>query len=521
MTDHTIIIGTQATGASDDVSVASPTPTQYETADDTQSETEDEGNDGGGGNPGTIARGEGGTGTLRDIEGDEDLARQVLYSCDNQLIAVYGDTIHRNDGRHLDGGIADDNVWQGRYDRVVSHPHPMYNPPKGGLGQRVVSTMAREFTGVRERKWNSERALIFAACVLRKSPGVVRARDIKRRVERRLNLWVDGQYDALVQDIVGEAMRGVGSGRGTVDEELIARKYNSMVLDGKLRAAVRFATERDGGGVLLPQDACTKTGRPVMEVLLSQHPDTRIPNLEDPNCIAFEQYSEVPVAMPTDCTPEDLETLALRMSGSAGPSSFDAVMLRNCLLRYGRASGELRQEMADWVEWLSNESPPWAAYRALMCRRLVALDKQPGVRPLAIGEIWQRCIAKGNLAGSGAEAKGACGSVQLCAGLEAGIEGALHAVRLRAETNGSMRFRAGEIDDDLWDDEREDGEDPPWTAEAEGDLRGEWEDGPEGLTLVDARNGFNELSRYAMLWTARHRWPKGARFSFNCYKHYA
>ena len=27
--------------------------------------------------------------------------------------------------------------------------------------------------------------------------------DIKRRVERRLNLWIDGNYDALVQDIVG------------------------------------------------------------------------------------------------------------------------------------------------------------------------------------------------------------------------------------------------------------------------------------------------------------------------------
>ncbi len=105
--------------------------------------------------------------------------------------------------------------------------------------------------------------------------------------------------------------------------------------------------------------------------------------------------------------------------------------------------------MADWVEWLSNESPPWAAYRALMCRRLVALDKQPGVRPLAIGKIWQRCIAKGNLAGFGAEAKGACGSVQLCAGLEAGIKGALHAVRLRAETNGSMQFWVGEINNDF------------------------------------------------------------------------
>jgi hypothetical protein len=45
-------------------------------------------------------------------------------------------------------------------------------------------------------------------------------------------------------------------------------------------------------------------------------------------------------------------------------------------------------------------------------------------------------------------------------GLEAGIEGALHVVRLRTETNGSMQFCAGEIDDDLWDIKREEGEDP-------------------------------------------------------------
>jgi hypothetical protein len=177
--------------------------------------------------------------------------------------------------------------------------------------------------------------------------------------------------------------------------------------------------------------------------------------------------------------------------------------------------------MDDWVEWLSNESPPWVAYCALMCRRLVALDKQPGVRPTEIEELWHRCIAKGNLVGSGAQAKGACGSIQLCAGLEASIEGAPHAVHLRSETNGSMLFHAREMDDDLWELEMEEGEDPPWTAKAEGDQREECVDGPEGLTLVDARNGFNKLSCYAMLWAARHPWPKGARFAFNCYRHYA
>ena len=38
---------------------------------------------------------------------------------------------------------------------------------------------------------------------------------------------------------------------------------------------------------------------------------------------------------------------------------------------------------------------------------------------------------------------------------------------------------------------------------------------PSGNTLVDSRNGFNELSRLAILWTVQHRWPAGARFLFN------
>ena len=38
---------------------------------------------------------------------------------------------------------------------------------------------------------------------------------------------------------------------------------------------------------------------------------------------------------------------------------------------------------------------------------------------------------------------------------------------------------------------------------------------PIGTTLVDARNGFNEPSRLAMIWTVQHLWPAGARFSLN------
>ena len=44
---------------------------------------------------------------------------------------------------------------------------------------------------------------------------------------------------------------------------------------------------------------------------------------------------------------------------------------------------------------------------------------------------------------------------------------------------------------------------------------------PSRTTLVDARNGLNELSRLAIMWTVQHRWPVGARFAFNCYRHWA
>ena len=50
-----------------------------------------------------------------------------------------------------------------------------------------------------------------------------------------------------------------------------------------------------------------------------------------------------------------------------------------------------------------------------------------------------------------------------------------------------------------------------------------WEELPEveaeGACFIDARNGFNALFRYPMLWNVRHRWPKGSRFAFNCYRH--
>ena len=123
-----------------------------------------------------------------------------------------------------------------------------------------------------------------------------------------------------MQDITNSALRGVSSGTPKTDEEQEARVFNSSVLDGKL-------SER--GGVLGPKDLCTKTGAPVIEVLRSKHPDQRIPDLQDPENLAFSEYPEVPDPIPIDCDPVTVESVAKKLTGAVGCSGVDSALLKS------------------------------------------------------------------------------------------------------------------------------------------------------------------------------------------------
>ena len=61
--------------------------------------------------------------------------------------------------------------------------------------------------------------------------------------------------------------------------------------------------------------------------------------------------------------------------------------------------------------------------------RLIALDKSPGVRPIGIGEVCQRLIAKAVLVIVRDDVLQAAGPLQLCAGQPAGCEAAIHTMQ--------------------------------------------------------------------------------------------
>ena len=59
------------------------------------------------------------------------------------------------------------------------------------------------------------------------------------------------------------------------------------------------------------------------------------------------------------------------------------------------------------------------------------MDKRPGVRPVGIGKTFYRDITKLIMRSAGDQEKTECGSLQLCVGIEAGIEGATHRMAQR------------------------------------------------------------------------------------------
>ena len=113
----------------------------------------------------------------------------------------------------------------------------------------------------------------------------------------------------------------------------------------------------------------------------------------------------------------------------------------------------------------------------LLACRLIALDKNPGVRPIGIGETPRRIIAKALLAVTRNDILETVGSTQLCAGQIAGAESAVHAVRECFQLEGT-----------------------------------------EAVLLVDASNAFNSLNRIVALHNIQFECPAISTFLINTYR---
>ena len=134
---------------------------------------------------------------------------------------------------------------------------------------------------------------------------------------------------------------------------------------------------------------CTGTINDTVTLVLEiKHPIKTIPS-----CFMLETYEETPIFIPVDITEEAVELVVRKLSGSSVLGGTESEALQGWLLKFGEDSTRLCTRMENVLDWLSNGSPPWAAYCTFMSGLLIALYKQLGVRPFVVGETWQRLFA--------------------------------------------------------------------------------------------------------------------------------
>ena len=125
-------------------------------------------------------------------------------AANRKLMSVYGNTVHANDGSHLHGGIdpAKDKQMQRLHHQVASMKQFLLcDLPSGRWANRVLDLQTQLWKDVKERCCNSEKALLLAPCILRKTRVAENFAETKILLWMRMDVWEAGRFWALVKDV--------------------------------------------------------------------------------------------------------------------------------------------------------------------------------------------------------------------------------------------------------------------------------------------------------------------------------
>ena len=121
--------------------------------------------------------------------------------------------------------------------------------------------------------------------------------------------------------------------------------------------------------------------------------------------------------------------MALQMDGAAGPSGLDSNPWKHILTSFKSHSTSLCHALAILAKRLCTSLVDPASLSSFVACRLIALDKDPRIRPIGIGETVRRIICKAIVKTIRDGIQSAAGPLQVCAGHISGCESAIHAMR--------------------------------------------------------------------------------------------
>ena len=380
-----------------------------------------------------------------------------------------------NDGRTFCESI------NAAYNEAVHWRRNIFKVPSGKAGKEFTLELARLFRSYGQASSLEciaiKAAMLMPVLLLQKPSRTSKAKDHVQHLERRLKAWLEGDIAGLVHE--GRVIRNhiVHTQRRYEDDDQLARTFAKFMVEGKTHAAMRLLSD-SGRNSILPLDSLVDgpSSRTVRDELKAKHP-AACPASESALLTSSNRTVPTHPVLFDSITASSIKASALRCQGSAGPSGMNSAGWQRLCCSFKGASADLCTALALVARRLATEHVDPAGLSALVASRLIALDKCPGVRPIGVGEVSRRIIAKAILQVVGNDVREVTGAQQLCAGQPAGAEAAVHAIT-ELFTNAAS----------------------------------------QGVLLVDAANAFNNINRQVALHNIHKLCPSIATILTNTYR---
>ena len=226
-------------------------------------------------------------------------------------------------------------------------------------------------------------AMVFPALMLQKPQPKNKAKLHVVWLEDRLRLWLEGEIDILLHEGGTIQQRLQRVDRSNHNDGRMARSFEKLVSVRNGKAVLRLATEQDRSGGL-SFDIAQADGRTVRNYLLDKHPQDKPVNsppvsnrplADEPHHVLFDEI-DGPL----------IRSIVQGMLGAASPSGLDAKGWKRMCCSFRKDSDVLCSVIANLTRRLCSTYVDPGEISALVTCRLVALDKNPGIRPTGIRE---------------------------------------------------------------------------------------------------------------------------------------
>ena len=294
-----------------------------------------------------------------------------------------------------------------------------------------------------------------------------KAKEHNEKLSDRMQLWKNGDITTLLNEGRNIQKRIKNSSKKQTTD--YSKVFAKLMMEGKVSAALKILSECEEEGVL-------PANKETIDELEKKHPE--------PAKIHEGSLLQGPLMRPDksyfDSINGDLIKVAARQTkGSAGPSRLDSDQFKHilCSNRYRQEGRVLADQIALLAKKIATETVDPNSLEAYTTCRLIPLNKNPGVRPIGVGETLRRIIGKTLGWVLKDDIQVIAGPLQVATGLESGAEAAIHAMKEIFENEDC-----------------------------------------EAVILVDATNAFNSLNRYVALHNMQYILPQFAIVLINTYR---